>query len=111
MKQIQAGKFDRRITFRRRVDTPNSDYGGSTSGWEDHVTVWAQKTPFGRSVEVFTGDALRSNRTEVFRIRYRTDITVQMQLVYNGKVYNVRGTEEPADTRKTVLDIYAEVEE
>lgn len=107
----RAGSFDRRIIIEQKDETTDTTYGGTTSTWETYITRWASIKPYSRGIEYFDGGAVRAEKTLVFTIRYTTGITTDMRILHEGKYYNIRATQEPANMRKTALEIYAEAEE
>lgn len=107
----RAGNFDRRITIEQKTESVDTTYGGATFSWGTYITRWAAIKPYSRGIEYFDGGAVRAEKTLVFQIRYTTGITTSMRILHEGKYYNIRATQEPANMRKTVLEIYAEAEE
>lgn len=85
---MRVGELRKRVTF--QSETSSSDNaGGYTLGWTTVATVWAAIEPLnGR--EVFTAQHLEGHVTHRVIIRYRSDITSDMRMVYGARVFNVR---------------------
>lgn len=85
---LDAGKLNRRITIRKRaagVDALNRPNGA----YEDFVTLWADprsQTGMGRIVNEGVSATLGAYS---WRIRYRTDITLDMIVTYEGQDFAI----------------------
>lgn len=86
---INAGKYRHSITIRNApADSTRDTYGRRKGSGTVLATVWAEKTDW-------TGDETTENRFETasvitkFRIRYRTDVLPEMQVVHGSDVYNI----------------------
>ena len=86
---MRAGTLRHRVTI-QRYELVVDDYGAPLhrESWKDVATVWA-------SVEAVSGRdffAARQEQSEVtqrIRIRYRPDVTADMRVIHNGKVFNI----------------------
>jgi SPP1 family predicted phage head-tail adaptor len=73
---MRAGELRHRIIIRELAGTRNEYYEEERS-YSDVATVWAQKiTPRGR--EYTSANVEVEERTVVFKIRYRSDVTTKM---------------------------------
>jgi SPP1 family predicted phage head-tail adaptor len=90
-----AGRMDRRITFQTFTEARDS-FGEPIKTWANLAsvpTVWARVSPLsGR--EVFAGDQILGVADVEFEIRYRSDITVEMRVVYANENYDILSTQE-----------------
>lgn len=112
MKRVRAGRLNQRIQIQSKSETPDTDYGGGkNASWTTVATIWAEVIPYGHGIEQFIGGATRSENSLTFRIRYRSDITASMRIVFQGRNYAIRGSYEPPEYRSTLLDIFAEAEQ
>ena len=84
---MQAGKLNRRIQI--QVDGEGQNAGGEpVHGWIKFADAWANiKTVNGR--EYATSDSEASEVTTSIRIRYRTDLTAKMRVVYKNTIYSI----------------------
>ncbi len=101
-----AGRFDQRITFRRRVASVNG-YGENAYTWEDLPTqpeVWAQAEPL-RGREFFAAAQAESEVTVRFRIVWRADVDATMQVLWRGVAHDI--SSEPIDPNgaKEVIEL------
>ncbi len=103
---FDAGRFDQRITIKRRVASVN-DYGEDAYTFENLPTspeVWAQAEPL-RGREFFAAAQAGSEATVRFRIWWRGDVDSTMQITWRGEVYEI--TSDPIDPNgaKEVLEL------
>lgn len=85
---MRAGKLDRRLTIRRFTETGRNEFNEPVISWADVATVWAQQRP-NRGSERFAAAQIAGTAVMTFHIRYRSDITVQDRLVYEGQEYEI----------------------
>lgn len=85
---MTAGQLRERVTIQQAVETPDGG-GGSSIDWQDVATVWAEVRPLsGR--ERLQAQQLESAVNYRIRIRFRSDITAGMRLVWRDQVMNIR---------------------
>ena len=84
---MRAGMLHHRVTL-QRFQQGQDAYGGPVETWEDVATVWASlEAMSGR--EFFASQQAQSEVTQRIRIRYRPDVTADMRVIHNGKVFNI----------------------
>ena len=84
---MRAGMLRHRVTL-QRFQQGQDAYGGPVETWEDVATVWASlEAMSGR--EFFASQQAQSEVTQRIRIRYRADVTADMRVIHNGKVFNI----------------------
>lgn len=98
-----VGRLDRRITIEQPTASQDA-YGEPVESWGALATVWAQVQPL-RGEERFEAQQVGAERTVRFRIRYRSDVTEQMRVVYDGDVYDITAVLELG--RREGLEILA----
>ena len=84
------GRLDRRITIQEDVGTQDA-VGQPVEIWQDiatNPTVWAEVVPVG-GTEQFQARQVNAEAVAKFRIRYRSDITRKMRVVYDGDDYDI----------------------
>ena len=86
--QIKSSDFNRKIKLQSLVNTP-TDTGGFTSAWVDVADIWA-KIKNASGTELIHADQLGATAYSDFTIRYRSNITESMRIVYRGINYQVR---------------------
>jgi SPP1 family predicted phage head-tail adaptor len=86
---MKARDLDRRITFQREVPSTDFDGAGSSS-WETVATVSANVQDVlpsrGERMAEVVNIASRPARV---RIRYRSDITADMRILYDARVMQI----------------------
>jgi len=93
MQGFHAGKLNRRIKVRKRSITLDS-YGEETIMYSVLATLWADVSiRSGR--EFWAAQKINAELSGIIYIRYRTDITEDMIIEYNGKYYEI--TAPPID--------------
>lgn len=85
---MRAGKLDRRLTIRRLTETGRNAYNEPIIEWADVASVWAQQRP-DRGSERFSAAQVAGTSVMTFHIRYRSDVSVQDRLVYEGREYEI----------------------
>ncbi len=87
---MNAGKLDRRITFQSHIKTTDA-YGEQVESWSDTLTVWAfVEQDFTNSTDEETqADKITAIGVTAFSIRYRSGITEQMRINFEGTIYNI----------------------
>lgn len=104
---LQAGDLDRRITFERLVQD-NSFTGAGKAIWVPVATVWAQVREVLPSKGEQLDDGLMiTNRPARIRLRYRTDISADMRILYGDRVMQIKAG--PVELgRRVGLELMAE---
>lgn len=89
---MRAGAMDRRITLQSQTTTEDP-YGGTTTGWADWLTTWAEVIEqSGR--EYFAHDAIEAEARALFRTRWIDGADVTMQIIYSDRAYNINAIRE-----------------
>jgi SPP1 family predicted phage head-tail adaptor len=107
---VRAGSLNKRATFQSLVTTPDGA-GGSTTGWADYVTVWAQLSP-ERAREKIQQGRIADNQAGVLRVRSSTAtrlIDGTYRVLVDGVVFNVRSNINP-DSRNDMLEFLIETD-
>ena len=104
-KLVAAGKLDRRLQILSRVVTQDAN-GAPVTNWPELATVWAARWYLnGTETDVGDGSTQQVLAGVKFMLRYRDDVTSDMQLVCEGATFNITGIEEIG--RREGLFIYA----
>ncbi len=101
---LAAGRLRHRIRFERPVMTQDPDTGESIPSWELVVEVWAAKEPLSVR-DLLAAQAVKDTVLGRFVIRYRNDLTADMRVAHNGKIYNPVGFQEDIDSGLEYLTI------
>lgn len=95
-----AGNLDQRITFQTETLTPDG-MGGNTAVWGsvvDTPEVWAEVIPLsGRELRQEGGDAAVAEYR--FTVRYRTDVSENDRILWEGVTYNIRRVERTSQRK------------
>lgn len=93
---MQAGKLDRRVTFRKLTETASAS-GGVILTPTHVVTVWAAKVP-DRGLEAFREGQVQGWAAVTWRTRYFRDgfdePTVKWELLEGTRVYEILDVRE-----------------
>lgn len=102
---LAAGDLRERVTLQQRAETLDS-IGENTAGWVDLVTVWANAEPLsGR--EYFAAGQQQQVVDVRFRIRYRSDVTGLMRVVWRGEPHDILGPPINVGGRREYLELMA----
>lgn len=100
----QIGELNRRITLRQRQDAPSGSFG-MTQTFGDVALLWAK-------VEVMAGSENRDGQqianvaTHRVWLRYRRDVGIDHEIVYDAKVYRIKRVTDWQDARRfSVLEV------
>lgn len=89
---MRSEKLDRRIIIESFSDS-RDDYGQPVRTWSTFATVWSGvKLNIGK--EVFASKDKVKERIVDFKVRYRTDITNEMRIIYNSNYYEIEDVVE-----------------
>jgi SPP1 family predicted phage head-tail adaptor len=94
-----------RVTIQTRIEAEYGDYSLQSSR-NTVATVWARVTNVSGTAQVDSRNA-GEGVTHQFIIRYRTDVTKQNELLYNGKRYSIATIQVQGDERDRFLAIDA----
>ena len=90
MTKMNAGKYRHRVTIRQApTDASRDGFGGRKGSGVIVAEVWAEKQDWSGS-EVDEQGRETASVTTKWRIRHRTDVRPQMQLVYGNDVYDIQ---------------------
>lgn len=97
----QIGHLDREVTFLQGIYETGLSNERKLTGWEEIAsdpTVPASKKE-SKGTELALADRLTYAQPTHFTIRWRSDITVEMRLVCDQKVYEITSTIEEGRRR------------
>lgn len=100
---MRAGRLDRRIELQKNSPTQNTA-GEEVDNWTELYTVWAEVIPV-RGSERYASQQDAAVIEEKFRIRYLSDITPKNRILYNSRIYDIKGVLEIG--RREGLEIHA----
>jgi SPP1 family predicted phage head-tail adaptor len=93
---MEAGKLNHRITIQQPATATDALGQVIEGSLADVATVWAAKWQL--STKDVSRQAGQTEQAEAkFLIRYRDNITTLMSVTFNGKRYQITGTEEFED--------------
>lgn len=84
---MKSGELDRRITI-QTYSVSQSTSGEETKTFSTLATVWA-KVEMTKGSEGFEADQLTAQAMTKFTIRYRTDVTEIMKILYGTVYYDI----------------------
>jgi SPP1 family predicted phage head-tail adaptor len=103
LRQVQAGKLDRRIVIQQCTTSLNA-MREPVESYATLATVYAEFN----AVDVGEGqgaDSTQARANSKFTIRYRTDITEKDRIVHDSRTYKILGIREMG--RRELLEISA----
>lgn len=96
---INPKRLNKRLTFKKRVIKKNQN-GLAKPSFEDAFTVWGEVVyipPMNK--DYVYGGVLDAEIRAKCIIRYRTDVTADMLVSYNGMTYQANDVEYSPDNR------------
>jgi SPP1 family predicted phage head-tail adaptor len=96
----RIGALRHRVTFQTLTRTPDGQ-GGYTSSWADmstNPTVWGEVVPKS-TPERFFSQAIQYQRTHQVTIRYRSDLTQEMRMLFDSRIFQIKGIRKPDERR------------
>ena len=101
MPATRIGKMRKRVTIYDREDSEAGEYSASTTRTNAR-TVWAKVVNVSGTQQIDSRNA-GAAITHRMTIRYRTDVTLRNQIVYNGKYYEIKTVQETDEDRRRFL--------
>ena len=101
----RIGALRHRVTFQYLTRTTDGQ-GGFTSTWADMPSlpeVWGEVTP-AKTYERFFSEQIQYQRSHQVIVRYRTDLTQEMRMLFDSRIFQIKGIRKP-DERKFFLVI------
>lgn len=92
-KTLGIGDLRKRVVVEMRALTPD-DQGGSTEEWSTLATVWGALMPVSSREKLYSAQ-MQYQRSHVLVIRYRSDITTDMRVLFGGRYLQVKGVRTP----------------
>lgn len=100
---MPAGNFDRVIIIKKPV-TGIDNRGGPIKTYEDVCMVWAKFSETRANDKIVNAQRSTYN-TAIFKIRFRQDITADMVIEYDNRVWGIVSTTELG--RRDALEVLA----
>lgn len=95
---VGSGRLNKRVTIQSAVSGSPAinDFGEKNLVWTDLAEVWAAVEPLtGR--EFWAQQQVQSEITVRVKVRYRSDITTGMRVVYNEAIYMIKSIIDPLE--------------
>lgn len=89
---MNVGTLNRRIRI-EQATTEDDAYGEPIKTWAVFDHVWAEVLPLSAR-EQFQAQQVNRDITLKIRIHYRSDLTEQMRLIFDGEYYDIQGITE-----------------
>lgn len=103
--QELASRLRHRVTLQQPSETPDGA-GGVTRTWQDVATLWAEIEALSANESVEAA-RLVSGITHRITLRYRSGVTAQMRVSFDGRVFNIRSVTNLLE-RDIILEVLAE---
>lgn len=87
---MRNGKLRHKVSLQELTHTQNQETGAMASAWSEVAKVMASIEPLSAR-EFIAAAATQSEVVARITIRYRSDITAKMRIVYRDTVYNIAG--------------------
>lgn len=104
MSGVASGKLRHWVVLQSPGTTQDATTGEMIEHWATVAEVWAEVVPM--SAREF--QAAAAEQSEVrgrMTIRYRDDVGATMRVMYRGKVYEIHGVMEDADSMREHLTL------
>lgn len=101
---MESGKLNRRITIQKKTSVADSS-GQMIPTPVTDFSVWAQIISSGGG-EFYAAQKVHAETSIVFKVRYRTDITVLKQILFGTRTFQILAVND-VDGMKTELQISA----
>lgn len=95
------GELDSRVTLRQRIDQSMGDFD-TESTYQNVREVWAKVRQVGATT-LHESAQTEQAITHYFTIRYRSGVTADYELVFNGSVYAVKRGRDLNSARRYLL--------
>jgi len=100
---VRAGLLRHRVVIQRATLTKDS-VGGDVESWGTLAEVWGEVRPLsGR--EALEAQRITSTASHFITIRYRTDVTPLMRVVWRGRTFEISQVQN-ADGRDVMLVLW-----
>lgn len=104
---IKTGRLNKRISFLNPISGTDS-LGQDKLTYEEFRTVWATVVPYKSNDSSLYGKKT-PEASHKFYIRYRSDITPDMRISYNGKLFKMVGYPVDLEEKHELFEIQAEL--
>lgn len=95
-----AQRLRHTVTIQQNTSTTNA-YGEAVAGWVDVATVRAGVEPVSGKEAIAAGANLAEQTTRIV-MRWRSGITPQMRVVYDGRYFDIRQVINANETDRTL---------
>lgn len=101
---MRAGELNRRVTIQQHAAVADGE--PFPTAWVDVATVWASMKSASGLQTIKSGVDVSVVKSSI-RIRYRTDVTAGMRVVYQDQVFDIRAV-LPDTAGRVFLDLVCE---
>ena len=98
---IEVGSMRHRITIQEK-NLVDDGQGGFTNTWSDVATVWASIKE-AKASEKLWAERLEQNITHRMAIRYRANLSTDMQIIYDGRTFQLHGIQDPDEKKHWLI--------
>lgn len=98
-----AGAMDQRVIIQQRA-TGLDAHGQESTTWQDLATVWARVTPL-RGRDFIAAAQMQATFDARVHIRYRTDVTAGMRLMWGAQPLELVGAPVDVDGGRHTLEL------
>ena len=104
---MSGEKLRHAIVLQTNTPTKATD-GSETPSWADTATVRASKE-HQASRKFFAAQKVNAECTDIFTIRYRSDVTTNMRVKFGTRYYDIIGAPDPDGMRRELQLLCKEV--
>ncbi len=106
---LQIGRMRQRVTLQQPTLTQNS-YGEPVAAWSDVQELWASILPAsGMERYVSGGEQLQAGVTHRVRMRYRSDVSPIMRLLWGTRTLEIDSIQDPSGKTSEMVLMCSEV--
>jgi SPP1 family predicted phage head-tail adaptor len=105
---MNPGRLNKRITLQKKGFVRDAE-SNTKDSWVDSATVWAAVEPL-RGREYYAAAAASAESLVRFRLRYRKDVTADMRVKYDNRIFELNSPPiDPEERHKELIMMCKEV--
>jgi SPP1 family predicted phage head-tail adaptor len=106
---MRAGRLRHRVSLQAPNEAQSGTDGSVTPTWATENTFWANQLPQAAR-EFVLAQQRDGELTTVFACRYREDVTNKKRLLWDSRVFDIRGFWNPDGRKRELLISCREVQ-
>ena len=99
---VQIGKLNQFVTLQKPTFVKDA-HGGHVTTWSTRADVWAQRVSGQEGAEFIGAGQLTAALPSVWRIWFRTDVSVKDRLVVGTDQLQIESVQDPTGLREELI--------